>query len=62
MTWVMKNDYKENWNKLWSLIFNQHNVEWWNKKKLIKKNLKNPESTELTFQTCDLGYKTTIIL
>jgi len=28
MTWVMKNDYKENWNKLWSLIFNQHNVEW----------------------------------
>jgi hypothetical protein len=27
----------------------------------IKKNLKNPESTELTIQTCDLDYKTKII-
>ena len=39
---------KTNQNKLWRLVFNQHNVERWNWKKIIQKYKKNLSHPELT--------------
>ena len=55
--------YKTNQNKWQNLIHNQSNVEdveWWNWKKLIKKQKKKLESTMLTHQAHDLNNETKI--
>jgi hypothetical protein len=45
---IMITSQKTNQNKLWRLVFNQHNVERWNWKKIIQKYKKNLSHPELT--------------
>jgi hypothetical protein len=47
---------KTSWNKLWSLIFNQHNIKVWNSKKKTIKEDKKHELIKLISKTCDSGH------